>query len=90
MISLVSIAQAKRKLSNLINRVCYAGERIILTSQGKPRAALISMEDYQRLKNSQSRVTNINQWLKETRNFSSQIEKRHGGYIDVDRILEAS
>jgi prevent-host-death family protein len=90
MISQVSVAQAKRKFSDLVNRVSHFGKRIILTFQGKPRAALISMQDYQRLMNIESRSTKIDQWLKEARHFSSEVVKRHGGPIDVDRILEAS
>jgi len=31
----------------LVNRVAFGGERIILTSRGKPKAALISIEDLQ-------------------------------------------
>jgi len=86
----VSIGQVKRDISELVNRVSYAGERIILTSRGKPKAALISMEDYERLLKSESRATDIKKWLAETRAFSSKIEKRHGGTIDVDAILDAS
>ena len=33
----VSIGHVKREISDLVNRVSYAGERIILTSHGKPR-----------------------------------------------------
>jgi prevent-host-death family protein len=88
--SQVSIGQVKRDISDLVNRVNYAGERIILTSRGKPKAALISMEDYERLLKSESRATDIRKWLAETRAFSSQIEERRGGPVDVDSILNAS
>jgi prevent-host-death family protein len=47
--SRVSIGEVKRDISELVNRVAYGGERVILTSRGKPKAALVSMEDYQRL-----------------------------------------
>ena len=86
----VSIGQVKRDISELVNRVSYAGERIILTSRGKPKAALISMEDYERLLNSESRATNIKKWLSETRTFSRKIEKRRGGPVEVDAILGAA
>jgi prevent-host-death family protein len=86
----VSIGQVKRDISELVNRVSYAGERIILTSRGKPKAALISMEDYERLLKSESRATDIKKWLAETRTLSYKIEKRHGGPVDVDAILNAS
>lgn len=42
-----SIGKVKRDISKLVNRVAFGGERIILTSRGKPKAALISIEDLQ-------------------------------------------
>jgi len=45
----VGIAEARRDLSAIINRVVYGGERIILASRGKPKAAIISIEDLSRL-----------------------------------------
>ena len=85
----VSIGQIKRDISELVNRVTYAGERIILTSRGKPKAALISMEDYEQLLKSENRATDIQKWLADTRALSSQIEKRRGQQVDVDAILAA-
>ncbi|NPV87620.1 MAG: type II toxin-antitoxin system Phd/YefM family antitoxin [Anaerolineae bacterium] len=90
MITQVSIGQIKRDISELVNRVSYAGERIILTSRGKPKAALISMEDYERLVRSENRSTSIAQWLEETQKLSNQITKRRGKMVDVDHILDAS
>lgn len=46
----VSIAQVKRNLSVLINKVAYGGERIIVESRGKPKVAIVSVEDLERLK----------------------------------------
>ena len=86
----VSIGQVKRDISELVNRVSYAGERIILTSRGKPKAALVSIEDYERLLKSESRGADIKKWLAETRTLSTNIEKRRGQPIDVDHILDAS
>ena len=86
----VSIGQVKRDISELVNRVSYAGERIILTSRGKPKAALVSIEDYERLLKSESRGADIKKWLAETRTLSTNIEKRRGQPIDVDDIIDAS
>jgi prevent-host-death family protein len=85
----VSIGQIKRDISELVNRVTYAGERIILTSRGKPKAALISMGDYEQLLRSENRATDIQKWLADTRALSSKIEKRRGQPVDVDTILAA-
>jgi prevent-host-death family protein len=87
MITQVNIGQVKRDISELVNRVAYAGERIILTSRGRPKAALISIEDYERLLKSESRDTDIKKWLAETRAFSDKIEKSRGGPVDVDILF---
>ena len=46
----VSIAEVKRSISAIVNRVAFGRERIVLTSRGKPKAALVSIEDLQKLK----------------------------------------
>ena len=86
----VSIGQIKRDISELVNRVTYAGERIILTSRGKPKAALVSMRDYEQLLVSEGRAADIQKWLAETRALSGRIEKRRGKPVDVDAVLDAS
>jgi len=45
----IGIGRVKRELSELVNRVAYGGERIILASHGKPKAALVSIEDNKQL-----------------------------------------
>jgi prevent-host-death family protein len=41
----IGIARAKARLSELVNRVAFGNEYIILESRGKPKAALVSLED---------------------------------------------
>ena len=43
----ISIANAKRHLSELISKSAFAHERFIITRRNKPVAALVSLEDYQ-------------------------------------------
>ena len=52
----VSIAEIKNTISTLINRVAFGRERVILTSRGKPKAALVSMEDFKKLELQESTV----------------------------------
>lgn len=49
MSEIVGIAEAKNDLSELINRAAYGGERIVLGSRGKPKAAIVGIADLQRL-----------------------------------------
>jgi len=37
----VSVAEAKKHLSDLLGRVAYGGERITISKRGKPMAILI-------------------------------------------------
>lgn len=45
----VSVGEAKARLSSLINAVAYGGERVVIQSRGRPKAALVSVEDLHRL-----------------------------------------
>ncbi|WP_106213478.1 type II toxin-antitoxin system Phd/YefM family antitoxin [Kineococcus rhizosphaerae] len=49
MIEKVPVTEARAALSDLVSRVSYAGDRILLTRHGKPVAALISMAEYERV-----------------------------------------
>ena len=88
----VSIGRVKRDISELVNRVAYGGERIILTSRGKPKAALVSMEDYNKLQvDWQAKTTHMLAWMKATKALTDKILARRGGEpIDVAGILSAS
>jgi prevent-host-death family protein len=41
----MNVVEIRSKLADAINRVAYAGERIILERRGKGVAALVSVED---------------------------------------------
>jgi prevent-host-death family protein len=44
------VSEARDHISELIGRARYAGQETILTHYGAPVAAVISIEEYQRLK----------------------------------------
>jgi prevent-host-death family protein len=45
----ISVTQARAELADLVSRVGYSGERILLTRHGKPLAALVSVGDLESL-----------------------------------------
>jgi prevent-host-death family protein len=45
----IPLGEAKARLSSLINAVAYGGERIVIESRGRPKAALVSVGDFERL-----------------------------------------
>ena len=46
----LSIAETRNNLTDAINKVAYAGERIIVARRGKPVAALVSPGDLEILR----------------------------------------
>ncbi len=89
----VPIGEVKRDISELVNRVAYGGERIVLTSRGKPKAVLISIEDYARLQ-AQGQSDTDRQWegwLRQAHDLSQRILRERGGVpLDVEQIEQAS
>lgn len=89
----VSIGQVKRDISELVNRVVYGKERIILTSRGKPKAVLVNLEDYEQLHqmDKAARLARWKEWLARSEELSAQIlQRRNGEFVDVETALQAA
>jgi prevent-host-death family protein len=55
----VSLAEARDRLSALVNDAAHGGQRIVLASRGRPKAALIGMEDLERLERTELGATTL-------------------------------
>ena len=89
----VAIGQVKRDISELVNRVAYGGEKIVLTSRGKPKAALVGMADYKRLQREQAneRLAHWQAWMAEIAKLTAEImARREGQPLDVDALWQAA
>ena len=89
--SRVSIGRVKRDISDLVNRVAYSGERIVLTSRGKPKAALVSIKDYELLEQERVRqeLADWQAWEAECRQLAADILTRRGGVaLDVSALWQ--
>lgn len=87
----VSIGQVKRDISQLVNRVAYGNERIVLTSRGAPKAVIISVEDYEKLQASdaQKRQVEWAVWAKRRDALVARILERRGGeMLDPETLWE--
>ncbi|MFE9774521.1 type II toxin-antitoxin system Phd/YefM family antitoxin [Streptomyces sp. NPDC005931] len=49
----IPVTQARAELADLINRVVYGGERVVVTRHGKPLVALVSADDLRRIEERQ-------------------------------------
>lgn len=76
----VSVAEAKNNFSDLLNRVIYRRERIIVSKHGKPVGALISTQDLE-----QFRELEKQQALKRVR----EIKKRTKKYLTLEEARRA-
>ncbi|MFF5727228.1 type II toxin-antitoxin system Phd/YefM family antitoxin [[Kitasatospora] papulosa] len=55
----IPVTQARAELAELINRVVYGGERVVVTRHGKPLAALVSAADLRRLESEEAEAQEI-------------------------------
>ncbi len=87
----ISIGQVKRDISELVNRVAYQGERIVLTSRGRPKAVLVSLKDLEKLQQVEQGQILRTTWLSDAQKIATRIRERRGGQdIDVDTLYNAS
>ncbi len=89
----IAIGHVRRDISGLVNRVAYGRERVILTSRGRPLAALVSLDDLEQLRNmaKSQRQTAWRQWKKESEGLNQIIlAETQGVPPDIDRSLEAA
>ncbi|MFI8241640.1 type II toxin-antitoxin system Phd/YefM family antitoxin [Streptomyces sp. NPDC085866] len=87
----IPVTQARAELADLINRVVYGGERVVVTRHGKPLVALVSAADLERLDaldapaedqsvvTSVSRVREVESAARERQRFGIAAEHRGPG-----------
>ncbi|MBU3978820.1 type II toxin-antitoxin system Phd/YefM family antitoxin [Patescibacteria group bacterium] len=51
------LKNVRAQLSDLISRVAYGNQKVVITKFGKPVAALVTFEDYEKIMNPAKRYT---------------------------------
>lgn len=78
----VSITQAKNNLADAVNRAAYGRERFLLLSRGKPKAAVVSVEDLRLLESlredREARKAEQAAWLAQADALRQRIAERVG------------
>jgi len=73
----VSIAEAKSNFSEYISRTAFSNEKIIITKRGKPIAALVSIDDINKIyskKETEGLIKAVGKW-KNFDEIEPEIEK---------------
>lgn len=55
----LSIAEARRELSKVVNEVAFGHKQVVLTSRGRPKAVLIGHDDFLRLAGGSRRLLRL-------------------------------
>ena len=81
--NLISTAEARKQLADLLNRAAYGKERFVVTRHGKELVAIVPVEDFSLLEKLRSALTR-----REVREALDQVE-REGGieWEDIKRDL---
>lgn len=53
----LALKDVREQLSDLISRVAYGDQKVVITKFGKPVAALVTFEDYEKIMNPAKRFT---------------------------------
>jgi prevent-host-death family protein len=56
----MTVTQARAEFADLVNRVAYTGEPVVLTRRGKVMAALVSAEDLELLESLRAQRVDLN------------------------------
>ena len=77
-----SVSELKRDLSSIINQAVFGKERIVIKSRGRPKAALVSLEDLHILESlSQQEIRQVQRLaaLETARAVRAQVAAQAGG-----------
>ncbi|MCW7943965.1 prevent-host-death protein [Streptomyces hygroscopicus] len=73
----IPVTQARAELADLINRVVYGGERVVVTRHGKPLVALVSAADLERLAELDATEEQVISSVSGVREVASAPRERH-------------
>jgi len=62
MLNKITTADARKKFSNIINRVAFGDESFVLTRRGEPMAALVSMRELKLLQEIEDQIDIDDAW----------------------------
>jgi prevent-host-death family protein len=90
----VSVSKVKSDFSKYLNQAAYGKERVVITSRGKPKAILVSIEEMKRLEALEKAMTPIdsplspqNQRLLKLLRAAPDDEKDAEWWADFEREL---
>ncbi len=84
----IPLTEAKQNLGELVKRTAYGGDRFVMEFRGKPRAALVSVEDLERLQNLDNEKISQKEVLERLSRLRKRVAARTGKVFDVVGDIE--
>ena len=88
----INIREAREKFSDIINRVSYKGERIVLMSRNKPKALIVGLEEAELIKDEPMRkarrILQLDQ-IKKVREKLSRKRMKSDSSLELRRLRES-
>ena len=85
---ILPLKKVREELSDLLSRVAYGNQKVVITKFGKPLAAIVNYEDYEKLMNPASRFTD-EEWEKGFEFITKAREaNKDVPYEEAEKIIE--
>lgn len=89
----VTLKEVREQLSELVARVAYGDQKVVITKFGKPVVAIVNFEDYEKLMNPASRFTDKDwekgfEFITKAREASKDVPHEEAQRI-IDREISA-
>ena len=81
----INIREAREKFSDIINRVSYKGERVVLMSRNKPKALIVGLEEGELIKDEPMRKARRILQLKQIKKVREKLSCKR---VKSDSLLE--
>jgi prevent-host-death family protein len=81
----INIREAREKFSEIINRVSYKGERVVLMSRNKPKALIVGLEEGELIKDEPMRKARRTLQLDRIKKVREKLSRKR---VKSDSLLE--
>ena len=82
----INIREARRRFSEIINRVSYKGERVVLMSRNKPKALIVGVEDANLLKDESMRKATRLMQLEQIKKIRQRLVRKRAKIDSVQSL----
>jgi prevent-host-death family protein len=84
--SIISVSEAKMKLSNLIESVCNTDEEVIITKNGKPVAVLVSPDEFESWRETR-KVQSDTDLMKEIKKGLADLKENKASLYTLEELI---